>query len=208
MTDYTLSHGSHPTREQGMCAMEWVAYIANEPHSDKPKCVDVALRRFGIGINDHLPDDLRQQLRPYLARMIGTAGDGRTQERLYMMADWAVRVAAPERLEAAGYKEHADKLRAVEPVVDKATAKRAKKVARDAADAAYAADAAAAAADAAAYAAAAAAAAAADAAYAAARAMWAKLLPSVLELLDRMLPTETVDLPEPMACEYEALLTA
>ena len=130
MTDYTLHKGSHETREQGMCAMEWVAYIAGESHSDAPRCVDPALRRFGVGLNDYLPDNLRQQLRPYLARMIGTAGDGRTQERLYMLADWAVRVAAAEAQDVSGRADLAARLRGVAPVVDRETALVARKVAR------------------------------------------------------------------------------
>ena len=67
--------GSHDKREAGLCAMEWVAYLAGEEHSDSPQCVDPVLRRFSIGLNDNLPDDLRQQLRPYLARMIGTTNE-------------------------------------------------------------------------------------------------------------------------------------
>jgi hypothetical protein len=236
---YELKSGSHESREAGMCAMEWVAYIAGEGHTDSPVCVDVALRRFSIGLNDALPHDLRQQLRPYLARMVGTANDGLQQKRLFMLADWAVHVPAVEALEAAGRKDLADSLRAVPPVVD---VKSARAAYADAADAAADADA-----DAAAYAADAvesaalrcavdAAIAAADAADAAAdaaatagavadargvggggvvyavnaarRAMWERLLPSALGLLDRMLPTETVEIPTEFKADYERLVTA
>ena len=34
-TDYTLSHGNHPKAEEGRCAMEWISYLAGEPHSDQ-----------------------------------------------------------------------------------------------------------------------------------------------------------------------------
>jgi hypothetical protein len=187
--DYTLSKGSHETREQGLCAMEWVAYIAGEDHSDAPVCVDPVLRRFGIGLNDRLPDDLRQRLRPYLARMIGTANDGLSQRRAFMVGDWAVRVVAPEAMDAVGRKDLGDRLRGLPEVVDMATRGRAVKVAREVRGEmrAYA-DAYADAADAAA--------ADADAAYAAARrTMWEKLLPTALDLLDRMLPTEPITVP-------------
>ena len=224
MIDYTLKSGSHASREKGMCAMEWVAYIAGEEHSDAPKCVCPALRRFGIRLNDDLPDDLRQKLRPYLARCIGTANDGRTQERLFMLGDWAIHVPAVEAMEVRGRKDLADRLRAISPVVDRESARYAAKEARAVRDADYA-DAAADAADAAAYAAYAAAYAAyaayaaayaayaaADAADAAAAAakwqMWEKLLPSALELFDRMLPTEAVELPAEMERQYQALCGA
>jgi hypothetical protein len=80
-TDYTLAKGAHNTPDDGRCAMEWVAYIAGEPHSDSPACVSPLLRDFGMSLNDRWDDEQRQKLRPYLARCIGTAGDGRDMER-------------------------------------------------------------------------------------------------------------------------------
>lgn len=220
MIDYTLSKGQHASPEEGWCAMEFVAYLAGEPHSYSPKCVDVALRWFSIELNDYLPDDLRQQLRPYLPRMIGTAEDGRGQERLYMMIDWALRVVAPAALEVrGGHKDWADKLRAVEPVADMATMRAAERVARDA-DAATNAGShrspnpITCAAGAATFAARGDARGAAtnvglapaytakDATFE--RAMWMKLLPSALDLLDRMLGDEIVELP-PEKAKAEAL---
>lgn len=53
--------------------MEWVAYLAGEEHSDQPVCVSPMLRKFCISLNDVLPDEPRQRLRPYLARTIGTS---------------------------------------------------------------------------------------------------------------------------------------
>ena len=38
--------------------------------------------------------------------------------------------------------------------------------------------------------------------------MWVKLLPSALELFDRMLPMEVVDLPDTMNAEFERLCEA
>lgn len=67
-TDYSLSAGSHPTAEDGRCAMEWVSYLAGEPHSDTPVCVSPLLTNFCISLNDTFPDEMRQKLRPYLAR--------------------------------------------------------------------------------------------------------------------------------------------
>jgi hypothetical protein len=218
---YTVSRGSHKRRKDGLCAMEWVAYFAGEQHSASPACVDPALRLFNICLNDNLPDDLRQRLRPYLVRMIGTADDGRTQERLYMLADWGIRVAAPEGLEVAGRQKHAARLRAVEPVVDEATAKAAERVARAvgasaAANAPRAAVAHAAGVEdavragdtvgsAATYAGDSVIAANYDPRDPVRRALWVKLLPSALDLLNQVLPTETVEIPEPIQGEYEEL---
>ena len=74
-SDYTLAYGTHATPDEGRCAMEWVSYIAGEPHSDEPACVSPAVRAFCTTFNDSLEDGPRQRLRPYLARTIGTASD-------------------------------------------------------------------------------------------------------------------------------------
>jgi hypothetical protein len=211
---YFLARGVHATPADGMCAMEWAAYVAGEPHTDQPACVSPILRSFCISLNDAWDDDMRQRLRPYLARCIGTAGDGRDRERGFLALDWQIRTYLPAWLRLAGLTEDADRLAGLAPIVDLDTAKAAAPVVRAsrekaaaAWDAAWAAawDAAWAAARDAAWDAARAAAwdAALDAALDAARAAaWDALAPTVrelqqsaLDLLDRMLPTVMVDMP-------------
>jgi hypothetical protein len=247
--DYTLQSGSHEKREIGMCAMEWVAFLANEPHSDAPDCVSPVLTQFCVVFNDRLPDDRRQRLRPYLTRTIGTRDDGHDEERAWMCLDWLIRVYAPTWLSLAHLEDAAERLRSLPPVLAAENLTRAMddvSYARDRADAAGAAawdgDAAGAifraAARAAAWDAARAAAAAAawdgdaagaifragawHAARAAARAAAAAwdgdaLQPTAdllqdwaFDLLDRMVGfnDEVIQLPEPMAREYERLLAA
>jgi hypothetical protein len=116
--EYFLSHGSHATPQQGRCAMEWVSYIAGEPHSDTPACVSPVLRGFGISLNDNWDDEQRQKLRPYLARCIGTAGDGRDKERGWLAMDWLIRVFTPRFLDLVPELHgHAARLRALSPVM-------------------------------------------------------------------------------------------
>jgi hypothetical protein len=76
MTDYTLYTGEHDASEGKRCAMEFVAYLAGERHTDRPKCVDPQIGAFMRALNDMLTDEPRQMLRPYLARTIGTADEG------------------------------------------------------------------------------------------------------------------------------------
>lgn len=38
-----LTYGGHESRERGVCLMEAVAWMAGEPHSDRPSCTDPAL---------------------------------------------------------------------------------------------------------------------------------------------------------------------
>ena len=128
---YELAYGSHASPEEGLCAMEFVALLAGEDHSDAPVCVDPPLRRFSIGLNDRLPDDLRQELRPYLARCIGTADDGRTEERRWLLVDFAVRIAAAEAQEVAGFKQNAERLRSLPRIVDRESGQRAAEVCRE-----------------------------------------------------------------------------
>ena len=117
MTDYTLAKGPHKTAADGRCAMEWVAYLAGEPHSDEPICVSPLLRVFCVSFNDALPTDTRQRLRPYLARTIGTAGDGLDTRRARMAVDWLIRVYAPTWLSVAGLDGPAEGLRALPSVL-------------------------------------------------------------------------------------------
>jgi hypothetical protein len=204
---YFLAKGSHDTPQDGLCAMEWAAYIAGESHTDQPECVSPILRSFCISVNDAWDDDMRQRLRPYLARCIGTAGDGMDQERGFLALDWQIRTCLPAWLRIAGLTSEADRVEALAPIVDIEAARVAGPVVRAVREKADAARAAAgdAAGDAAAWDAAGAAAwdAARDAARAAA---WDALQPtvrelqeSVLDLLDRMLPKVTVELPVPVA---------
>ena len=119
MTDsYFLSSGSHNTPQEGRCAMEWVAYLAGEPHSDQPVCVSPVLRSFGISLNDQWDDEQRQKLRPYLARCIGTAGDGRDEERGWLAMDWLIREFTPAFLDLhPDLRGDAVALRGVAPVL-------------------------------------------------------------------------------------------
>jgi hypothetical protein len=116
--DYTLKHGSHKSPQDGLCAMEWVSYLAGEKHSDSPVCVDPVLQSFGIALNDNWSDEQRQKLRPYLARCIGTANDGRSMERSWLAMDWLIRTYTPAFLDLRPeLKGHAEKLRALSPVL-------------------------------------------------------------------------------------------
>jgi hypothetical protein len=90
MTDYTLY----------MCALEWVAYLAGEEHTDRPKCVDPKVAAFMRALNDSLTHQRRQMLRPFLARTIGTADDG-WEERDVVFA--ALREALEARYPIAYY---------------------------------------------------------------------------------------------------------
>jgi hypothetical protein len=123
--DYRLSAGPHRRPGTGRCAMEWVAHLAGEQHTDAPRSVSPVLAAFARSFNDSLGDVERQRLRPYLARMIGTAGDGFDDARAWRCTDWLVRTGAPALLELAGLVDSAAELRSLRRVRDSASARAA-----------------------------------------------------------------------------------
>ena len=131
----TLTAGAHEDRGNGLCLMEAVAWFAGEGHSDHPVCVSPVLGAFGRVLNDVLPDGRRQDLKPLVPLLPGTAGDGKDQVRGLMAADWLVRVYLPAWLELAGLDagelrglpvlDSGDAAAAAQPVLDSARARAA-----------------------------------------------------------------------------------
>ena len=97
-----LKAGSHaPDGEY--CVMELVSFVAGEPWSDSPQCVSPVLGAFARAWNDGMrTDDERDSLKPYINRLIGTAGDAEADERrAWLATDWLVRVCTPAWLRLA-----------------------------------------------------------------------------------------------------------
>ena len=114
----TLHHGAHNTFDDGHCALEVVAWLAGEPHTDRPKCTCPAIAAFSRSWNDGLPDEDRDRLmRDLIPRMVGTRGSADIQDRRAIRcADWAVRTYTPPWLRLAGLGQHADILAGLDPL--------------------------------------------------------------------------------------------
>ncbi len=133
--NFIIKYGSHSAPDgsldasHGACVMELVSYLANEPWSDHPECACPVITEFAIRINDRIPTDAMRTeiLDEALVRgIIGTRSTRAIQaKRAFLLADFAVRIAAPFALDAVGKKDEAEKLRALDPVVDIASAQRA-----------------------------------------------------------------------------------
>jgi hypothetical protein len=146
-----LKNGSHRRREQGVCLMEAVAWMAGEKHSDRPQCADPVLAAYGRALNDRLRDDERQLLRPLIPKLIGTRGSSDlSRRRAFVIVDRYLRqdIAAFFReLPNKPRPDLAERFEALGPVVDGTSAERARDLAREvraditkswsAADAAY-----------------------------------------------------------------------
>ena len=121
-----LAIGAHKNAEEGMCVMELASYIAREPWNDHPECVSPVIAAFMRSWNDSLDDETRQKLKPYAARVIGTAGDpAKDEQRAWMAVDWLARTELPAWLEMAGLTEHAAAVRAIIAIADPASASAA-----------------------------------------------------------------------------------
>jgi hypothetical protein len=125
-----LAKSSHPSFEDGACAMEWVAYLAGEGHTDAPECASPVLRSFCISLNDQWDAVNRQRLVPFLPRMVGTAGDGQEEARSFLALDWLIRTYTPAWLDLAGLAVEAQALRDLRRIVDLVSAQAAGPVVR------------------------------------------------------------------------------
>jgi hypothetical protein len=125
----TLLAGSHGSFAEGVCAMEAAAWLAGEPHSDSPACVDPVIAAFSRSWNDSLPDNATRNrlLKPLISKMIGTAFTLDVQAaRAFMVADWAVRVFTPAWLRLADLEANAIELEGLKALTSMALCKEAK----------------------------------------------------------------------------------
>lgn len=117
LDELELKGGGHGSFNDGVCAMEAVAWLAGEPHSDHPQCASQVIGAFMRTWNDQLPDDQRQVLKGYLPRLVGTAKGPALEDRLaWMAADWLVREYTPAWLRLAGLEDQALLLEGLSPL--------------------------------------------------------------------------------------------
>ncbi|NIF80161.1 hypothetical protein F3J20_22665, partial [Paraburkholderia sp. Cy-641] len=123
-----LNHGGHNNPDEGHCFLEVVSMFAGEPFSAAPKCVDPVLRSFGISWNDGLrSDEERNQLKPYIPRLIGTNRGGKLSlKRSWMALDWLIRVHCAAWLALTpALAHHSEALKALGPIMSQRDLDRA-----------------------------------------------------------------------------------
>jgi len=90
-----LVSGSIGNPSQGrMCIMSLVAFLAGEDHSDSPRRASPLIQAFAIRINDHMPYGMRQRLKPFAPRIIGT-NDGLDRMRAQVLREVLVAEILP-----------------------------------------------------------------------------------------------------------------
>ena len=76
------------------CVMSLVARLAGEGHTDRPRCASPLIRDFVIPVNDGMPREARQRLKPFAPRIIGT-NDGLDRVRAEVLRQGLVEVVLP-----------------------------------------------------------------------------------------------------------------
>lgn len=79
-----LVKGAGDPRTGKLCVMSFVVYLAGEGHSDRPATASPLIRELAVRINDAMPITMRQELKPFVPRIIGT-NDGRDGERAALL---------------------------------------------------------------------------------------------------------------------------
>lgn len=129
----TLSRGAHGYQFQGVaCAIEWAnraavmcptlraKYGAPDRFCDNHPTISPIVRRLIIGLNDSFNDDDRQQLRPYVVRVLGTrTNDADEVTRSRIAFDAYVRKFIPAALRAAGQSVLAEQVEALPPLTSR-----------------------------------------------------------------------------------------
>ena len=121
LQELAIQSGSHEEFSHGVCAMEAVAWLAGEQHSDHPECACPVISAFMRRWNDRLPsdDDRNLHLRPLLPLLVGSRSTKAIERRRgWMATDWSVRTQTPILLRRAGLEEHAAKLELLPEVTD------------------------------------------------------------------------------------------
>ena len=107
--DLRQGGSNHPAN--GACIMNAVSWIAYGHLDDHPACACPVITAFAIRVNDMLPHDERQKLKPFIFRLMGSLDPKSENARAEYLAWQALTVFAPMALDAAGAKDWAVKLR-------------------------------------------------------------------------------------------------
>lgn len=96
----TLVRGLGDPARGRFCIMSFVALLADEGHTDNPSTASPVIRNFAVPVNDAMPHQARQRLKPFAPRIVGT-NDGLDTERAELLHRAFVQEILP-RLRADG----------------------------------------------------------------------------------------------------------
>lgn len=93
-----LVRGIGNIQSHRLCIMSFVAFLTGEAHSDSPSTVSSLIRRYAIVVNDEMPNRLRQRLKSFAPRLIGTR-DGEDLARARLLVEAARTEILPRLME-------------------------------------------------------------------------------------------------------------
>ena len=101
-----------------MCAMEMVAWLAGETHTDEPRCACPVVGAFVRACNDAMTDEVRNRfLRPLVPQLVGTRASAAVERaRGFVVIDGLVRTLVPASLRRQRRHDVADLLANLPPI--------------------------------------------------------------------------------------------
>lgn len=124
-----LEAGRHSRPEVGMSMLEAITVVSNEKFSDRPRTVSKVIEAFLRAWNDSMEDEQRQDLKPYIHKVINSVlTDDVEEHRAWQATDWLVRVQATAWLKAAGLDELAEEIASTEPIWGPEEARKTQKL--------------------------------------------------------------------------------
>jgi hypothetical protein len=88
LTRFDLARGSHDQPTDGICVAEaaiisaGLEYRAIKSAEDCPPCFSRIITEYAIGLNDRMPDDLRDELlKPFVRRLAGTSDTNKIEKQ-------------------------------------------------------------------------------------------------------------------------------
>ena len=121
LEQFKLASGFSENNETEKCAMALASELGGYGHTDKTPCASPCIRTWVIRANDWATDDERQDLLPYVLRVLGTKAPELEQQRAFICVDYAARKFVPIALRVRGFEDWARILEALDPVTNKAT---------------------------------------------------------------------------------------
>lgn len=128
LDQFPLRRGAHDRRDDGMCAMEMVAWLAGEEHSDEPQCACPTISSYVRALNDLLPDDSERTrlLRPLVPKFVNTRGnDAEALRRGFVVLDGTMRELLPHLMRSLRRGHEAEAFASSAPIVDAQSAQNA-----------------------------------------------------------------------------------
>jgi len=82
-----LEEGAHLPGSRKLCAMEAVAWLAGEKHSDQPECACPIIGVFVRCTNDYASNRMRQELAAFLPRILDSRDSFEVMERRFTVLE-------------------------------------------------------------------------------------------------------------------------